>query len=79
MSATPSGRLPRIHPYAPPLYVALLYLAQRGTLPMKVQAIEDELKELPRWRWIRRLHVERQLFVAQLALECWQAGRERPA
>lgn len=43
-----------------------LFNTSRGAAAIYVTELRAEIKKLPRWRWIRRLHLERQLQVYEL-------------
>lgn len=74
MNQQPAAYMPRIDPRAPGFYVQVYACVDAHTVHHLVNSLERQLGELPRWRWVRRFHLERQLFVAQLAYECYRSG-----
>lgn len=57
-----------------PFHVALLVRAEHGTLDEWGKELSAEYDCTPRWRWLRRFHLERQLIVCQFAIECRAIG-----
>lgn len=68
-------RAPHIDPRAPVAYFRIWESALCGDLDRGVGRLEMAVSQLAWWQWIRRRHLERQLFVAQLARECYIVGR----
>lgn len=48
-----------------------------GHIQALVNACRDYLHDLPRWRWLKRYHVERQLALFELALVAYTFGMRR--
>lgn len=55
-------------------YDQLRGAAIRGELADLLHRTVAYYRSLPRWRIIRRLHVERQLMMLELAIECYECG-----
>lgn len=58
----------------PPNYQALGTLALQGDLIEHAHSLRDAYDALPRWRWLRRYHLERQMLLITLAIDCYNAG-----
>lgn len=55
-------------------YAFVREVARRGSLSGYLFSLEQYRATLPRWRWFRRLHIERQIMLVRLALDCYRAG-----
>lgn len=58
----------------PGVYQDLLSRAYRGQLQRHCENLQDAIDELPRWKWLRKFHLERQLLAAVLASEAYMIG-----
>jgi len=57
-----------------PLYQSLASDAYNGRLQRRCESLQDKYDATPRWRFLRRFHLERQLIVATLAEEIYRVG-----
>lgn len=57
-------------------YRALAARIRDGELEGVVKALREAYRLTPRWRFIRRYHLERQLMVVELAWTAWRDGND---
>lgn len=48
-----------------------------GHIEKLVEGCRDYVNNLPRWRWLRRYHIERELAIIELALVAYTYGIRR--
>jgi len=58
----------------PPTYQRVATLALRCGLGWEATRLCEAYASTPRWRWVRRLKLERQILLVTLADECYRAG-----
>lgn len=58
------------------LFLALLRVARDGWITRHVMNLRRYHASLPRWRWLRRYHIERQLQVAMLCEHSYLLGAQ---
>jgi hypothetical protein len=55
-------------------YQRIATAALAGDLLDMTNGALRELQRTPRWRWLRRIHLERQVLLLNLAFECYKTG-----
>jgi len=53
---------------------AIVRAARRGELTDNLMKLTAAIAAMPRWRFIRRFHLERQLMLWSLCHECFEQG-----
>lgn len=59
------------------LHRAIFELVKTGRIAGAILDLHGAVLLLPWWRWLRRAHLERQLALYELALQCYAQGVRR--